>query len=247
LIFLRDAGGRAEMDTVTGLAPDFGKLLVAAFISGLIGFEREAHGQAAGFRTYLIVGIGSCLMMLLSLRMEELYHQFNVNQSVVRIDPGRIASYAIASMGFLGAGAIIKGRGSVRGLTTAAGLWVVTGMGLSIGAGYIFQTLFATCLILIALYWLHPIREIAGRRIYSRLCITLKGETDPLDEIRKIISGFPLFTIQNIDYSHQLSSQMITYCIRVYSKEKEQWKDLVRALSSLQGVIEIRWEESDVP
>ena len=231
-----------------GIFSDFGRLLIAAFLSGLIGFEREAHGQAAGFRTYMIVGIGSCLMMLLSLHMEEIYRQFNVNQSVVRLDPGRIASYAIASMGFLGAGAIIKGRGSVRGLTTAAGLWVVTGMGLSIGAGYILQTLFATVLILVALYWLHPIRELAGRRNYSLLTIRNVGLQDPLDHIRTIISDFPQVTIQNINYEHELSSQTITYRVRVYSKEEEKhWEALTKKLASIQGVAEIKWEESDVP
>jgi putative Mg2+ transporter-C (MgtC) family protein len=229
-----------------GLFGEFGKILIAAVISGFIGFERESHGQAAGFRTYMIVGVGSCLMMLLSLHMEELYHHLNSN-SVVSLDPGRIASYAIASMGFLGAGAIIKGRGAVRGLTTAAGLWVVTGMGLSIGAGYILETIFATCIILISLYWLHPIRELAGRRIYSTLTVKLRATNDQLDEIKNIISRFPLFAIQNINYEHELSSQTMTYGVRLYSKEKEKWKELVRALSAIDGAIEIKWEESDVP
>lgn len=226
---------------------DFGKLILAAFISGLIGFEREAHGQAAGFRTYLIVGIGSCLMMLLSLHMEDLYHQLNVNQSVVRLDPGRIASYAIASMGFLGAGAIIKGRGSVRGLTTAAGLWVVTGMGLSVGAGFVAQTVFATAVILVALYWLHPIRELAGRRTYSLLTVTHRGEEDPLQKIREAVSGFPLFKIQGISYEHELASRRTTYRIRVHSKEERQWEDLVKKLGGIGGIAEIKWEQSDVP
>src|SRR5512142_385078 len=145
---------------------DLLKLILAACVGGAIGFERETHGQAAGLRTNILVCVGACLMMMLSLEMEHIHRHLSVSQSVVRLDPGRIASYAIASMGFLGAGAIIKGRGSVRGLTTAAGLWVVTGMGLAVGAGYILQTLFATALILVALYWLHPIREVAGRRIY---------------------------------------------------------------------------------
>lgn len=79
---------------------DVGKLLIAAIVGVAIGFEREAHGQAAGFRTYLIDGIASCLMML-SLHMEELYRNLAVDKSVVRLDPGRIASYAIASMVFL--------------------------------------------------------------------------------------------------------------------------------------------------
>jgi putative Mg2+ transporter-C (MgtC) family protein len=234
------------MESWYGMFGEFGKLLIAAFISGFIGFERESHGQAAGFRTYLIVGVGSCLMMLLSLHMEELYHHVNAN-SVVRLDPGRIASYAIASMGFLGAGAIIKGRGAVRGLTTAAGLWVVTGMGLSIGAGHILETVFATGIVLISLYWLHPIRELAGRRIYSTLTVKLKAIDDPLEEVKKTISGFPQFTILNINYEQELSSQTITYGVRVYSKEKEMWKELVTALATITGAIEVKWEESDVP
>jgi hypothetical protein len=95
----------------------FGKLIIAALLGGAIGFERETHGQAAGIRTNILVGVGACLMMMLSLHIEEIFRHLNID-SVVRLDPGRIASYAIASMGFLGAGAIIKGKGSVRGLTT---------------------------------------------------------------------------------------------------------------------------------
>src|SRR5512144_1192047 len=155
------------MDTI---ASDIGKLLLAAVVGGAIGFEREAHGQAAGFRTYLIVGVASCLMMMLSLHMEELYRALS-DKSVVRLDPGRIASYAIASMGFLGAGAIIKGKGSVRGLTTAAGLWSATGIGLSIGAGHILPAVAATIIILASLYLAYPLKALSHRRIYTILTL----------------------------------------------------------------------------
>jgi putative Mg2+ transporter-C (MgtC) family protein len=225
---------------------DFGKLLLAAFIGGAIGFERESHGQAAGFRTYLIVGVGACLMMLLSLHMEDLFRRLNTD-SVIRIDPGRIASYAIASMGFLGAGAIIKGKGTVRGITTAAGLWVVTGMGLAIGAGHIYQTIFTTVVILVALYWLQPVRKLANRRIYRILTLKHKGGDDPLDNINTIISDIPSFYIRNINYEHDISSQTITYGIRLSSTEGTRWRELVKKLSDIQGMIEVKWEESDVP
>jgi putative Mg2+ transporter-C (MgtC) family protein len=225
---------------------DFGKLLLAAFIGGAIGFERESHGQAAGFRTYLIVGVGACLMMLLSMHMEDLFSRLNVN-SVVRLDPGRIASYAIASMGFLGAGAIIKGKGTVRGITTAAGLWVVTGMGLAIGAGHIYQTIFTTVIILVALYWLQPVRKLAHRRIYRSLTLKHKGGKDPLDDINKIISDNPSFDIRNINYEHEISSQTLIYGIRLSSIEDSNWRELVKKLSDIQGMIEVKWEESDVP
>ena len=148
------------MDTITY---DIGKLLLAAAVGGAIGFEREAHGQAAGFRTYVIVGVASCLMMMLSLHMEELYRTLS-DKSVVRLDPGRIASYAIASMGFLGAGAIIKGKGSVRGLTTAAGLSAATGIGLAVGAGYIITALVTTAIILASLYLAYPVKALSHRK-----------------------------------------------------------------------------------
>lgn len=225
---------------------DFGKLLLAAFIGGAIGFERESHGQAAGFRTYLIVGVGACLMMLLSLHMEDLFRRLNAD-SVVRLDPGRIASYAIASMGFLGAGAIIKGKGTVRGITTAAGLWVVTGMGLAIGAGYIYQTIFTTVVILIALYWLQPIRRLAKRRIYRILTVKHKGEEDPLDNIIKIISDYPYFSFRNVNYEHDISSQTLLYRIRIFSTEGTHWRELLKKLSDIQGMLEVKWEESNVP
>lgn len=225
---------------------DFGKLLLAAVLGGAIGFERESHGQAAGFRTYLIVGVGACLMMLLSLHMEDLFDRLNAN-SVVRLDPGRIASYAIASMGFLGAGAIIKGKGTVRGITTAAGLWVVTGMGLAIGAGHIYQTIFTTVIILVALYWLQPVRKFAKRRIYRTLMLKHKEAEDPLDSIYKIIADYPSFYVRNINYEYDIPAQTIIYRIRLSSLEETNWRDLVKKLSSIHGMLEVRWEESDVP
>jgi putative Mg2+ transporter-C (MgtC) family protein len=226
---------------------DLGKLLLAALVGGAIGFERESSGQAAGFRTNLTVAAGSCLMMLLSLHMEELFHNFDVSQSVVRLDPGRIASYAIAGMGFLGAGAIIKGKGSVRGLTTAAGLWVVTGIGLSIGAGYIVPTLFTSFIIVISLYCAGPIRRITRRRIYSILTVIFRDVGDPLDQIRQIFSQYPSFSIQYVNYTIEIVSQTVMYRFRLASREEKDRAQVVKRLSELKGLEEIRWEESDVP
>jgi putative Mg2+ transporter-C (MgtC) family protein len=178
--------------------------------------------------------------------MEELFRQLNAD-SVVRLDPGRIASYAIAGMGFLGAGAIIKGKGSVRGLTTAAGLWVVTGIGLSIGAGYIIPTLFTALIILVALYWVHPIKKLSSRRIFSILTIKFKGMGEPLDQIKKIFSEYPAFRIRYINYTREISSQTVTYRMRIDSREEKDRAQIVKRFSEMNGVEEIKWEESDVP
>src|SRR5512142_2674133 len=138
---------------------DLLKLILAACVGGAIGFERETHGQAAGLRTNILVCVGACLMMMLSLEMEHIHRHLSVEQSVVRLDPGRIASYAIASMGFLGAGAIITGKGTVKGLTTAASMWLVTGIGLAIGASFFVPALVSVFLSLITLYGFRQIKR----------------------------------------------------------------------------------------
>jgi len=234
------------MDT---MVVDIGKLLLAAVIGGAIGFERESHGQAAGFRTYLIVGVASCLMMMLSLHMEEIFRDLPVDKSVVRIDPARIASYAIASMGFLGAGAIIKGRGSVRGLTTAAGLWSATGIGLSIGAGYIIASIVTTLIILGSLYLAYPVKALSHRRIYTILTVKAHTTEGLLGSIKELLAQYKDISLQFINYHRDLSSNTVTYRIRLHHSDQSQehWSDLVKRLSALPDMKEVAWEESDVP
>ncbi len=226
-----------------------GRLLIAAAVGGAIGFEREAHGQAAGFRTYIIVGVASCLMMLLSLYMEQIFHDLAVEKSVVRLDPARIASYAIASMGFLGAGAIIKGKGSVRGLTTAAGLWAVTGMGLAIGAGYITATIVTTIIILSSLYLAYPVKALSHRRIYTILTVKAVSWDGLLDRVKSILSEYRDLSLQFVNYHRDITANVVTYRIRLHQSDESQrhWADLVKKLSALPDIKEITWEESDVP
>jgi putative Mg2+ transporter-C (MgtC) family protein len=222
------------------------KLILAAVLGGAIGFERESHGQAAGIRTNLLVSVGACLMMLLSLHVEEIFRYLNAN-STVRIDPARIASYAIASMGFLGAGAILKGRGTVKGLTTAAGLWLVTGIGLAVGAGYVFPAVASTVLSLAILFGLRRLKPFFPRDIYSILTLKFRTTEDPLGRIRKVFSGYPQTTIQFINSRQDISSGIFTYSLRLLSKDIHHWEDMVRSMSQIDGIEEIGWEESDVP
>jgi putative Mg2+ transporter-C (MgtC) family protein len=226
--------------------PDLGKLVLAAFLGGAIGFEREAHGQAAGIRTNILVGVGACLMMMLSLNMESLYRHLTAD-STVRLDPGRIASYAIASMGFLGGGAIIKGRGSVRGLTTAAGLWLVTGIGLSIGAGYIIPAVASSVLSLLILYNIRRAKILFTRDMYSILILKFAGAECPLDRIKTIFAEFPEVTIQRINFYQTFSPPTITYRLRLMSKEIAYWREMVKRLSDIPDLAEVSWEEGNVP
>src|SRR5512138_1460619 len=100
-----------------------GKLLLAAILGGIIGLEREIHGRPAGFRTHLLVSLGSCLFVLTSIHFYTAFGNFSGTQPV-GVDPGRVAAQVVTGIGFLGAGAIIRERFAIRGLTTAACLWI---------------------------------------------------------------------------------------------------------------------------
>jgi putative Mg2+ transporter-C (MgtC) family protein len=226
---------------------DLVKLALATLTGAAIGFERESHGQAAGLRTNILVCIGACLMMLLSLHMETMFHSMGVTDSVVRLDPGRIASYAIASMGFLGAGAIIKGKGSVKGLTTAAGLWLITGVGLSIGAGYIIPALFTTFFSLIYLYGLRRIKIMLPRVEHITLTIIYGGGGNPIARIRKILADHAHITVHFVNYVNNVKNGTITYRIRISHRKPVQFEDIIEKLYDVDNIDEIRWEESDIP
>lgn len=225
---------------------ELAKLVIAALVGAAIGFEREAHGQAAGLRTFILICVGACLMMMLSLEMVELHRHLAVDQSVVRLDPARIASYAIASMGFLGAGAIITGKGSVRGLTTAAGLWLATGLGLSIGAGYLIPALFATFISLIILYVLRLIKPIFSHDLFTILILKYHGVPDPLDQIKQILENFRM-SITFINYKLEPLTNLMTFQFRLQSKDTVSFKDMIHHLSGTAGLQEIHFQEGEVP
>jgi putative Mg2+ transporter-C (MgtC) family protein len=124
------------------------RLVLSIFLGGFIGLERQVHRRTAGLRTHILVCLGSCLIMLTSL------YVFDIYRNVVPMDPSRIAAGVITGIGFLGAGAIIREEQGVKGLTTAASLWVVAALGLAIGCGFYSASIFATILALIVLLFL---------------------------------------------------------------------------------------------
>src|ERR1044072_724913 len=134
------------------------RIVSAAALGGAVGIERELREHDAGFRTHMLVAIGSALFTIVSA------YAFRdlllAGGNVVRADPTRIAAQIVTGIGFLGAGAIIRQGLSVRGLTTAATLWVVAAIGMAAGAGYYSAAGLSTALVLLALY---PLRIIAYR------------------------------------------------------------------------------------
>lgn len=130
------------------------RLVLSVILSGLIGLERQLHRRTAGLRTHILVSLGSCLIMLTSL------YVFDIYKNKVPLDPGRIAAGVITGIGFLGAGTIIREREGIKGLTTAASLWVVAGIGLAVGCGFYSASIFTTVLALIVLFFLRYIERL---------------------------------------------------------------------------------------
>lgn len=130
------------------------RLLVAVVMCGFIGLEREVKGRYAGFRTHLLVGIGSCVMMILA---NFGFEEFLANHTAgnVRMDPSRLPSYVVSGIGFLGAGTILVYGSTIRGLTTAASIWVVAGIGLVIGNGMYYTALLVTLITVLSLLFLN--------------------------------------------------------------------------------------------
>ncbi|MEN6438207.1 MAG: MgtC/SapB family protein [Syntrophobacter sp.] len=224
-----------------------GKLVLAALLGGAVGFERETHGQAAGLRTNLLVTVGSCLMMMLSLHIQELFQTMDANSNL-RIDPARIASYAVAGMGFLGGGAIIKGRGSIRGLTTAASLWMNTGVGLAIGAGYFLPAMYATVISLVILYNLRFLKMAFTHEAPTILEIACDSSRKPLHRIRELLAEHPELEVTFLNYYLDIPNDTVRYRMRVVCRKTAPYgKILAQLREEIEGLKAISWEESDVP
>jgi len=129
------------------------RLVWSIFLSGVIGLERQWRRRGAGLRTHMLVSLGSCLIMLTSL------YVFDIYKNQTSLDPARIAAGVITGIGFLGAGTIIREREGVKGLTTAASLWVVAAIGLAAGCGFLRPAVFTTVLALVSLVFLRYIEN----------------------------------------------------------------------------------------
>jgi putative Mg2+ transporter-C (MgtC) family protein len=132
----------------------FARLLLAAGLGSAVGWERERLQWAAGLRTHMLVAVGSCLMIIVSA-----YGFSSVLSPRVVLDPSRVAAQVVTGVGFLGAGSIILRNEAVKGLTTAASLWAVAGVGLAAGAGLYSAAVGTTVIILIILAGLKPLEE----------------------------------------------------------------------------------------
>lgn len=135
-----------------GMELEYGLRMLLAFIAGgIIGFERERHKKPVGFRTYVLVCLGSAVITMVGVEAMQRAIDLTAGRDVVRVDPVRLSAQVVSGIGFLGAGTILHDKNTISGLTSAASLWVAAMIGIAIGYGYYFIGILATFLVEITL------------------------------------------------------------------------------------------------
>jgi putative Mg2+ transporter-C (MgtC) family protein len=216
------------------------RLALAALLGGLIGVERELREREAGLRTHLLVSLGSALFTIVGAYG---FHAFlDSGATVVRADPTRIAAQIVTGIGFLGAGAIIRQGLSVRGLTTAATLWVVAAVGLAAGAGYYSAAVITTGIVLVALY---PLRIGAYRTIRrfragdGRLLVELPAGCPP-GEVIDAVEG-AVARVRTIEVSQEGDRRRLE--LDVTLSRGTAAPQLVAQIADVGDVAEVRWAD----
>lgn len=219
------------------LSADIGLPMIASLLTGvLIGLEREARGKAAGLRTHALVCFASTLVMLAAARQAEWHVAFIPGGTVVA-DPTRMAHGVLTGIGFLCAGVIFREGASVRGLTTAASLWVTASIGLLYGVGMYWLALSGTILTLLVLSLLRLIQYLMPQRIEARVVVVTDmsgGFSAGL--LRQMLSARNL-RLGAVGWDSTRSDGRLEISVRTWFSEERQAEELAAAMGAISGVI----------
>lgn len=211
------------------------RLLLALVIGGIAGIEREKSRQWAGFRTHILVAIGSCVASITSIL---LFHEY---RGFVNLDPGRISAQVLSGIGFLGAGAILKTTNTIRGLTTAAGIWVVASIGVAIGFGYYYLSIMSWLILMLTLYIL---KFIEKKIVLSKTSIFYIKTLNISETTSKIVSILERnrIVIKNIDIS-QSEDDSWNIKLIIFYNSKVSFKGIVEKILEINGIMKIDYED----
>jgi putative Mg2+ transporter-C (MgtC) family protein len=208
----------------------------AVLAGGFIGLERTYHGRPAGFRTHTLVCTASSLLMLLTVYQWDLLK--GVPLETVRVDPTRMAQGIMTGIGFLGAGVIMKEGLTVRGLTTAASIWITASIGILLGIGFYFPAIVATLLTLGTLSLFRWIEAIMPSQYYARLHIRFRRqELLPEPALRELIMTHG-FSVANLSYQLADEGKVFEYQMTIRADTRESYRRLAEALTGREQVLE---------
>ncbi|MGI8527606.1 MAG: MgtC/SapB family protein [Pseudolabrys sp.] len=214
------------------------RLLVALIVGALIGLERTLHGRPAGFRTHALVCLASALLMLVTVY--QLHWMTEVPLDTIRADPTRMAQGIMTGIGFLGAGVIFKEGLTVRGLTTAASIWITAAIGILIGIGFYFPAILGGAIVLAVLAVFRKIEAIMPSEYYAHHTVLFRrnnvvSETD----IRKLINSCG-FSFANLSSRLTDGGKNFEYRMTIRSRDHRAPEGLSRRLRAMRNVVEFR-------
>jgi putative Mg2+ transporter-C (MgtC) family protein len=214
------------------------RLLGALCVGGLIGIERSYHGRPAGFRTHALVCLSTSLLMLVTVYESRWFP--HVGEMRITLDPTRMAQGIMTGIGFLGAGTIMREGLSVRGLTTAASIWITAAIGVLVGIGFYFPALLAVVLTLGTLSLFRFIESRMPVQFYAHFEVRFRrGEVMPEADMRALLSSHR-FTVANLSYRLDREDDFFEYRMVIRSNRAENANRLSVALANLASVREFR-------
>jgi len=222
------------------------RLILAGLMGGLIGLEREINNHPAGLRTNILVSLGSALIMLLSLYGYREYFNTGMN---VRVDLQRLPAQVVSGIGFLGAGTILRHGITVTGLTTAATIWVVSGIGLAIGAGFYLGGIITTVFVLISLMLLAKFDNfVIRKRQLVEIQVSVIDAPGKLGEIASIF-GEHNINVKGVTIHDQEKEENESPCVSinfiVRFPKNENISYVIEVIKQIKGVKEIHYGKNN--
>jgi len=213
-------------------------LLIALAAGGLIGFERSFHGRPAGFRTHTLVCVASSALMLVTMYQSQWYPEAFAGR--VALDPTRMAQGIMTGIGFLGAGVIFKEGLTVRGLTTAASIWITAVIGILAGIGFYFPLIVTTVLTLGTLSVFRWIEAKVPGEFYAHLRVRVERDAGMNEEgLRRFLAEHG-FSIANLNYAGNKDAQFLEYQMVIKSRDDKNAQRLAESLGKAGSVREFR-------
>ena len=214
------------------------RLFVALCIGGLIGLERSYRGRPAGFRTHALVCMSTALLMLITV-YESSWFPTDTNMRAT-IDPTRMAQGIMTGIGFLGAGAIMKEGLSVRGLTTAASIWITAAIGVMVGIGFYFPAALASVLTLGTLSAFRWIESKLPSQFYAHFTVRFARGSEITEEAMRELVQSHDFSIANLNYRLDAKDGFFEYRMVLRTNSAKNARELTETLSRSDSVLEFR-------
>jgi putative Mg2+ transporter-C (MgtC) family protein len=214
------------------------RLFAATLLGGMLGFERERLERSAGFRTHALVSVASALFMIVST------YGFPVppGDAAGALDPSRIAAQVVSGIGFLGAGVIIFRENTIRGLTTAASIWAVAGVGLAAGGGLFGAAVMGTAFMLLISAGLRPLerRIFAHHAMMHRVIVTTTRQGSILQEVKHALGGTKV-ELRSLQFDRKDKKGQNLVEITLRAEEQAQVLDVIQRLQESPEVIRVGW------